>query len=384
MSLATFEMSMEDVRQAEPSSHAGPSTPPPASRPSPGASRPPLRILIVEDDQFTRQALEGMLNSMAQSPLLYGLPAMRLEIHAASSGETGWQTLTGMPIDIAFIDLGLPGITGFDLSWFYLSKDAAPGASRPHDTAMIACSSADVTPEKLHEAGMHDFLKKPVTMPALRHIIHKWLPTPSDLPQVQLPPSPSRTNRGAFAARVLHVEPCPITASNTQCLMQQLGVWVDSVETGEQAMRHLDKSGRRGDGPSSPRRVYDLVLVEMALPGMSGYALASWYRDLCAREDDGRPRADVAALTAEPDATLCAEFGIDFCLPKPLTADMCARVLCEWIKERNERLSALGKRAGSPCGDDADSFRTASSKEDSGNDLPILEWGSDSIKSRAG
>ena len=63
---------------------------------------------------------------------------------------------------------------------------------------------------------------------------------------------------------------------------------------------------------------------------------------------------------------------------------MCARVLCEWIKERNERLSALGKRAGSPCGDDADSFRTASSKEDSGNDLPTLDWASDSIKSRAG
>ena len=201
MSLATFEMSMEDVRQAEPSSHAGPSTPPPASIPSPGASRPPLRNQIVEDDQFTRQALEGMLNSMAQSPLLYGLPAMRLEIHAASSGETGWQTLTGMPIDIAFIDLGLPGITGFDLSWFYLSKDAAPGASRPHDTAMIACSSADVTPEKLHEAGMHDFLKKPVTMPALRHIIHKWLPTPSDLPQVQLPPSPWTDAFGRYPNR---------------------------------------------------------------------------------------------------------------------------------------------------------------------------------------
>ena len=56
---------------------------------------------------------------------------------------------------------------------------------------------------------------------------------------------------------------------------------------------------------------------------------------------------------------------------------------CEWIKERNERLSALGKRSGSPCGDDADSFKTASSK-DSGNDLPILDWASDSIKSRAG
>ena len=345
MSLATFEMSMEDVRQAEPSSHAGPSTPPPASRPSPGASRPPLRILIVEDDQFTRQALEGMLNSMAQSPLLYGLPAMRLEIHAASSGETGWQTLTGMPIDIAFIDLGLPGITGFDLSWFYLSKDAAPGASRPHDTAMIACSSADVTPEKLHEAGMHDFLKKPVTMPALRHIIHKWLPTPSDLPQVQLPPSPSRTNRGAFAARVLHVEDCEITKTATCGMLEQMGLWVDTASSGEEAIKLLSSS-----------RLYHLVLIDVNLQGgMSGcrrrrpprnfhdrravlrnshasrprrrrrYALASWYRDFCAQQ--GRRPAELVALTSEPDREACREFGIAHCFPKPLTAEQCQTIL---------------------------------------------------------
>ena len=221
---------------------------------------------------------------------------------------------------------------------------------------MIACTSADVPMERLLEAGMQDILRKPARMPALRHLLQKWIPAQPS-PGIELLPPPLRrgsSTLGAFAARVLHVEPCPITASNTQCLMQQLGVWVDSVETGEQAMRHLDKSGRRGDGASSPRRVYDLVLVEMALPGMSGYALASWYRDLCAREDDGRPRADVAALTAEPDATLCAEFGIDFCLPKPLTADMCARVLCEWIKERNERLGA--RQAPARRGDDADSF----------------------------
>ena len=338
MSLATFEMSMEDVRQAEPSSHAGPSTPPPESRPSPGASRPPLRILIVEDDQFTRQALEGMLNSMAQSPLLYGLPAMRLEIHAASSGETGWQTLTGMPIDIAFIDLGLPGITGFDLSWFYLSKDAAPGASRPHDTAMIACSSADVTPEKLHEAGMHDFLKKPVTMPALRHIIHKWLPTPSDLPQVQLPPSPSRTNRGAFAARVLHVEDCEITKTATCGMLEQMGLWVDTASSGEEAIKLLSSS-----------RLYHLVLIDVNLQGgMSGcrrrrrranlrnshaarprrrrrYALASWYRDFCAQQ--GRRPAELVALTSEPDREACREFGIAHCFPKPLTAEQCQTIL---------------------------------------------------------
>jgi CheY-like chemotaxis protein len=351
-----------------------------------------IRVLLVEDDAFAMSCLTEMLQAIQQSSKRFNLPPLPLEIECATSGEAAWSLLRSRPFHLALVDLDLPGITGLDLSWCYYesslhAKGNGNSASDPEPrTAMIACTSADVPMERLLEAGMQDILRKPARMPALRHLLQKWIPAQPS-PGIELLPPPLRrgsSTLGAFAARVLHVEPCPITASNTQCLMQQLGVWVDSVETGEQAMRHLDKSGRRGDGPSSPRRVYDLVLVEMALPGMSGYALASWYRDLCAREDDGRPRADVAALTAEPDATLCAEFGIDFCLPKPLTADMCARVLCEWIKERNERLSALGKRAGSPCGDDADSFRTASSKEDSGNDLPILEWGSDSIKSRAG
>ena len=240
MSLATFEMSMEDVRQAEPSSHAGPRHAAAGVYTVAGRVAPPLRILIVEDDQFTRQALEDAE--------LDGAVAAAVRAARDAVGDPRRVVRRDGVADAhRHADRHrvhrprLPGITGFDLSWFYLSKDAAPGASRPHDTAMIACSSADVTPEKLHEAGMHDFLKKPVTMPALRHIIHKWLPTPSDLPQVQLPPSPSRTNRGAFAARVLHVEDCEITKTATCGMLEQM----DCGSTPRRRARRRSSCSRR-------------------------------------------------------------------------------------------------------------------------------------------
>ena len=97
MSLATFEMSMEDVRQAEPSSHAGPSTPPPASIPSPGASRPPLRILIVEDDQQLRTLLGNYLsrfNGVIVTP--------------ASDLASALHLSANVSFDAAILDVNLP------------------------------------------------------------------------------------------------------------------------------------------------------------------------------------------------------------------------------------------------------------------------------------
>ena len=50
---------------------------------------------------------------------------------------------------------------------------------------------------------------------------------------------------------------------------------------------------------------------------MSGYALCSWYKQMC--RDEERPIGYVAAITAEPDEATSAAFGMDRCIPKPLS-----------------------------------------------------------------
>ena len=58
---------------------------------------------------------------------------------------------------------------------------------------------------------------------------------------------------------------------------------------------------------------------------MSGYALCSWYKEFCART--GTPVGYVVAVTADPDPPTCQQFGIDVCLPKPLSLQRVAEML---------------------------------------------------------
>ena len=64
-------------------------------------------------------------------------------------------------------------------------------------------------------------------------------------------------------------------------------------------------------------RSYDVLVIDVQLPGVSGYALVSWYRERCKARQQSCGR--LVALTADPDEVTCREFGFDACLPKPLS-----------------------------------------------------------------
>ena len=126
---------------------------------------------------------------------------------------------------------------------------------------------------------------------------------------------------GTPNVRVLLVEDDEITRTATDLVFCQFGLNIDSCTSGEQAIELLEK------------RDFDLILVDVNLPNMSGYALASWYKDMC--RQSGRPAGYVVAVTAEPDAEACAEFQIDSCLPKPLSTACVAEALQSyWVKRK--------------------------------------------------
>jgi len=202
---------------------------------------------------------------------------------------------------------------------------------------MIACTS-EIDPAELYEHGLKDVLRKPVTMASLRHMLHKWMPRRNASTfKLQSHPTPLgrgiKSGSGIFTARILMVEDCEVTAMATQCMFQEMGLWIDSVVDGEAGMRTL-----------SGAATYDLILLDVNLPNMSGYALCSWYKEHC-RTHDMRP-ATVVAVTSDPDREVCFEFGFDHVLPKPLTAVACYKVLRRWLDVRANRiLSAPSKEA---------------------------------------
>jgi CheY-like chemotaxis protein len=121
--------------------------------PSPDAGEPAAvrvtparsRILIVEDNEDARQMLQMLL-------ILAGH-----EVHAAGDGPSGVEMVTRTRPDIAVIDLGLPGMDGFEV--------ARRLRSGPHgDLRLIALSGYGQAEDRRRtlEAGFDLHLVKPV------------------------------------------------------------------------------------------------------------------------------------------------------------------------------------------------------------------------------
>ncbi|MBB5209444.1 hybrid sensor histidine kinase/response regulator [Chiayiivirga flava] len=123
----------------------------PAAAPAqPAAAR---TILLVEDDATVAAVVRGLLDALGHTVIhaSHGLAALtELDLH---------------PIDLAFLDLDLPGIDGLDLARLL--------RARGHTVPLIALTArADPQAEPMaHAAGMTAFLRKPVSAAQLERAI---------------------------------------------------------------------------------------------------------------------------------------------------------------------------------------------------------------------
>jgi len=116
--------------------------------------------------------------------------------------------------------------------------------------------------------------------------------------------------------RVLLAEDNPVNALLARALLIRAGCIVDRAATGEEALTALEQAP------------YDLVLMDMRMPGMDGLTAA---RTLRLRGD----RTPIIALTAnafEDDRRACLESGMDDFLTKPLDPKALQATLARWAR----------------------------------------------------
>jgi len=102
-----------------------------------------MRALVVEDESTLREQIEAELRDH------------EFAIDSAADGDEGLYLATTMPIDVAIIDLGLPGIDGLTLIKKLRSKEC----SYP----VLILTARDNWQDKVEglEAGADDYLAKP-------------------------------------------------------------------------------------------------------------------------------------------------------------------------------------------------------------------------------
>jgi len=125
--------------------------------------------------------------------------------------------------------------------------------------------------------------------------------------KVSNPARPARNPAGLTGRRVLVVDDNEVNRMLATALLERMGVVVDSADDGRAALDRI-AAGR-----------YDLVLMDMEMPGMDGLTATEALR--ADEAATGKPRLPVIALTANAmveDRARCVAAGMDGYVAKPI------------------------------------------------------------------
>jgi two-component system sensor histidine kinase/response regulator len=128
--------------------------------PPPGLSKKPIRILLAEDNIINQKVAIGLLNNIGYKADVAG---NGLEVLAA---------LDIRPYELILMDCQMPELDGYETTQRIRARKDC-GSMRI--VAMTANAMRGES-EKCLEAGMDDYLSKPVRLEALRDMLARWMP----------------------------------------------------------------------------------------------------------------------------------------------------------------------------------------------------------------
>jgi len=126
----------------------------------PTTSRVPVNILVAEDNRINQMVALGLLQKLG---------------FAADLASNGIEVLVAMkktPYDIIFMDCQMPELDGYETTRRIRAEQ------RVHVPRIIAMTANAIRgeEERCLDAGMDDYLSKPVRMEELRTTLERWLP----------------------------------------------------------------------------------------------------------------------------------------------------------------------------------------------------------------
>ncbi len=188
----------------------------------------------------------------------------------------------------------------------------APAPETGRAIVMLKPSERDLI-DRYRGAGFHGYLIKPLRRASLVERVQAALG--AQPAAAAAPPVDDRLLAGRHTGvRVLLAEDNPVGALLARTLLRREGCVVETAASGEEAVEALRRAR------------YDLVFMDMRMPGMDGLAAA---RALRAAGD----RTPIVALTANAfpeDRRACLEAGMNDHLVKPLEPEALRAALARW------------------------------------------------------
>jgi CheY-like chemotaxis protein len=118
-----------------------------------------LRTLIVEDNPVNSKVAEKMLLKVCP----------QMQVNTVSSGEESLERVKSQQFDLILMDCQMPGLDGFETT--RRLRDA--GLTTP----IVACTAntTDQIQDRCRDAGMDDYMAKPLNVAMVKAMVTKWL-----------------------------------------------------------------------------------------------------------------------------------------------------------------------------------------------------------------
>ena len=268
-----------------------------------------LRVLVVDDNEQSRQILSGMLESFD------------FEVSVAASGAEGLAELkqSREPYDLVLMDWKMPGMDGIEAS---RRIKADQKLSVVPTIIMVTAYGREEVMTAAKVAGLEGILIKPMTPSLLLDTIMGTFS--EELTQTAKPVETDAGVRAALVgARVLLAEDNEINQQVAMELLEGVGVQVTVANNGVEAVSAVAETE------------FDAVLMDIQMPEMGGVEATEKIRT------DGRfAELPIIALTAHAMSSERDKFlkaGMNDHITKPIDPSNLFSTLEKWLHHRKQR-----------------------------------------------
>ncbi|MBL8345109.1 MAG: response regulator [Rubrivivax sp.] len=276
-----------------------------------------LRALVVDDLPESLVTIEDRLRML------------EIEVQTCTSGAAAVElarreTSEGRSFDVLLIDWRMPAMDGVAT---LLALRSLLGAGTPPAILFSAFDDAAMW-QQSRAARFDTVLLKPITPSALQGALARVLRrqgTPVLAPGREAERTIAELHRRHAGQRVLLVEDNVINQEVAQELLRAAGL---VVETADDGLRALDLMSSRG---------YDLVLMDVQMPGMDGLTAT---REARRRVGAGLPIVAMTANAFSEDRAECLAAGMNDHLAKPVDPDALYATLLRWLPLKGKSADA--------------------------------------------
>jgi PAS domain S-box-containing protein len=274
-----------------------------------------VRVLIVDDNAANRELLESCMESwgMRVSGAVDGSEALQYLATAVEEND---------PYLVAVVDRNMPGMDGADLG------NAVISDVRLEKTRLVLLTSLGVRGDarRFAEIGFKAYLTKPARTLELKAVLRQVLSADEGIlsgSNAIITRHTAREGMNLFTdykARILLAEDNFTNQQVALGILNKFGLSADAVANGAEAMKSLE---------TIP---YDLVFMDVQMPGMDGYETTALIRD--PESSVLNHDIPVIAMTANAmsgDREKCLAAGMNDYVSKPVTPGVLAGVLEKWL-----------------------------------------------------